>query len=205
MALFSGFSLLMVDIAVTGQTVGQFTDARDGKTYQTVSYQLKKGKDAVSTITWMAENLNFNSMASHCFANEEANCETKGRLYNWFEATAVCPVSWRLPNDEDWYQLVNLYGGLAKAGKHLKANKRSWPDGKGTNKSGFNGLPTGAFAAKDFHQAKAGFYWSATETEEEGIEASDWSFVPWLDEMRHWSGDKFIGNAVRCIRDSNED
>ena len=68
------------------------TDIRDGAVYQTVTYEPKGKKDSATSMTWMAQNLNFNSPESHCFANEEANCETNGRLYNWFDATKVCPL-----------------------------------------------------------------------------------------------------------------
>ena len=113
----------------------------------------------------------------------------------------VCPAGWHLPQDQEWYQLAALYGGTDQAGKHLKAGKKAWPEGKGTNKSLFNGLPTGASDRHGFHNERAGFYWSATISSEDSNEASDWSFVPWLTELRHWYGVKYIGNAVRCVKD----
>lgn len=196
MTLFSFYS-----VPSMAQSEGVFTDERDGRQYKTVTYQLKVEPDSKQEVTWMAQNLSFQSPNSQCFANKEANCEANGRLYNWFEAMKVCPVGWHLPSDKEWYQLAALYGGTAKAGKHLKADKKVWPQGKGTNKSKFNGLPTGSSDPNGFYNERAGFFWSATLSETDPNEASDWSFVPWLTELRHWYGVKYIGNAVRCVKD----
>jgi len=181
------------------QDTGIFTDDRDGQIYKTVTYQMSTA-DSVFEISWLAENLSFKTPNSHCFQAGEDMCEERGRLYNWFDAMQSCPVSWRLPNDQEWTQLVNLYGGIKNAGRHLKANKKNWRKGKGTNKSLFNGLPTGASDPNGFYHEQAGFFWSATLSNENPKEASDWSFVPWLDEMRHWYGGKEMGNAVRCVK-----
>ncbi len=48
----------------------------------------------------------------------------------------------------------------------------------------------------------AGFFWSATEVPNKTNEAYDWSFASWTDKLRHWEGEKLIGNSCRCIKDN---
>ena len=58
------------------KTLGTMTDGRDGRTYNTFSFEYE-GK----TWTWMAENLNYEAPSSRCYDNESAYCETYGRVY----------------------------------------------------------------------------------------------------------------------------
>lgn len=186
-------------LGLRGQKKGVLTDERDGKAYVTVTYSIKSG-DSTSTVTWMAENLNFEMPEATCFNNDPENCVNSGRLYTWQAAMQACPVGWSLPSDNHWYQLVELFGGINQAGRHLKAKKKVWPEGKGTNKALFNGLPTGSADSNGFYNAEAGFFWSSTVGSIAELEASDWSFVPWTEAMRHWQGYVGIGNAVRCVK-----
>lgn len=186
-------------LPMTGQETSVLTDARDGKDYSTVTYSIKS-RDSVMEVTWMAQNLNFALPQSVCFDNDPKNCVNSGRLYTWKEAMQACPVGWSLPSDSHWYQLVELFGGIEQAGRHLKAKKRAWPQGKGTNKALFNGLPTGSADPNGFYHSNTGFFWSSTVGTVTEAEASDWSFVPWSKAMRHWQGNLGIGNAVRCVK-----
>ena len=62
-------------------TFGTMTDARDGKTYKTVTIDL-----GGTTQTWMAENLNYNGAefgTAKCLNDKPENCNIYGRLYDW--------------------------------------------------------------------------------------------------------------------------
>lgn len=62
-------------------TFGTMTDARDGKTYKTVTIDI----DGVVQ-TWMAENLNYSGTefgASKCLNDKAENCGIYGRMYDW--------------------------------------------------------------------------------------------------------------------------
>jgi uncharacterized protein (TIGR02145 family) len=121
---------------------GMFTDDRDGKSYKTVKIGGK---------TWMAENLNYHTPgetdSSWCYDNDNSNCETYGRLYDWETAMEACPAGWHLSSNAEWTALVTVAGGASVAGKKLKA-KNGWGDyngasGNGTDEFGFSALPGG--------------------------------------------------------------
>ncbi|MCL2183722.1 MAG: hypothetical protein FWB85_09670 [Chitinispirillia bacterium] len=137
------------------------TDPRDGKTYRTV----RIGNRRTGYLTWMAENLNFETGSSRCYGDDTSNCQKYGRLYNWTNAMKACPAGWRVPSDEEWDKLavaaggkpligISLLDGWAIAGKKLKS-ENGWAglgedsdgnplSGNGTNEFGFSALPGGS-------------------------------------------------------------
>lgn len=60
--------------------VGTMTDARDGRTYKTTTFSID-GK----SVTWMAEDLQYNVSGSRCFGDVPENCDSYGRLYSWLD------------------------------------------------------------------------------------------------------------------------
>ena len=144
-----------------------FTDGRDGQIYEAVQ---------IGDQCWMAENLNYDQEAygnDGCYDNDESNCDTYGRLYDW-EAVmqgdtssssnpsgvqGVCPNGWHVPSDEEWKEL-EMELGMSQSeangtdfrgtneGSKLAANASLWVDGNlGNNSefgaSGFSALPGG--------------------------------------------------------------
>jgi uncharacterized protein (TIGR02145 family) len=135
---------------------GSFTDARDGKTYETV---------VIGTQTWMARNLNYNAEGSKCYGNDEANCNKYGRLYDGETANTVCPSGWHLPSNAEWSTLTDYVGDKKTAGTKLKADSGWVVDGNGTDDYGFAALPGGTGGGDDIflNVGIEGTWWSATK------------------------------------------
>jgi len=96
-----------------------------------------------TTVTWMAENLNYKMQGSYAYDEKESNRKKLGLLYTWEAAKKACPKGWHLATDSEWSMLVTKFGGTDKAGASLKSTQ-GWDDnGNGTNGSGFNALPGG--------------------------------------------------------------
>ena len=170
---------------------GSFTDTRDGQSYRTV---------VIGGKTWMADNLNYQTNNSRCYRNDASNCDAYGRLYTWDAAKNACPVDWRLPDDNDWNNLVSAVGHRNAATK-LKSQAGWKSRGNGTDEFGFSALPGGyrdtggSFRNVGYY----GFWWSATETDASLARYRymdyDFSYVysSWLF--------KSFAFSVRCLRD----
>ena len=126
--------------------LGTMVDARDGKTYKTV----KIGRQ-----TWMAENLNYDTVGSRCLNDDAVNCFKYGRLYTWNAAISVCPSGYRLPDKSEWEVLFQEIGGISEAGEKLRS-KSGWTDGNGKDTYGFSVLPSGWTDADAMDRAAAG-------------------------------------------------
>jgi len=111
-----------------------FTDPRDGQEYKMV---------CIGDQVWMAENLNFKSDESWCYADNPNNCETYGRLYSSESVKTACPPGWHLPSVEEYEELNGLFP-KHMAGADLKS-VTGWnePNTGANNNSGWSGLPGG--------------------------------------------------------------
>jgi uncharacterized protein (TIGR02145 family) len=132
-------------------------------------------------------------------------------LYNWYavnDPRVLAPKGWHIPTDAEWTILINFLG--EDAGKKMKSTS-GWKkecsnikkDYKGTNSSGFSGLPGGVRAYD------AGFggmgcevaWWSSTQV---GTHNLAWfCFISGSidgDAAIYYSEPNF-GLSVRCLRD----
>lgn len=182
---------------------GTFTDSRDGKSYKTV---------VIGSLTWMAENLNFDNSAtatgsidsSFCYDGIPANCEKYGRLYQEYAATAVCPEGWRLPTADDWRDLTTTAksefgdnnGSLRAVGEW--ENTIFGDNVTATNASGFSALPAG-YRAKtgecDGEGTKA-YFWG-----EDNMNHYAWILSNQYDMEKESMQRGYYAYAVRCVKD----
>lgn len=177
-------------------------DIRDGQTYETVRYTSVFPDQTSHSIKWMTRNLNFESEDSFCYDNENSNCETYGRLYTWYAAMKACPEGWRMPSDEDWYELSFHFGGNCSSGQALKSNSPLWlnENHRGTNASFFNGLPAGVGGGDSgyFGLGRSAIFWSSTDRDE--TTTWDWKFRD-KSELQRWYGGKMAKHCLRCVQD----
>lgn len=186
------------------QSTGNFTDLRDGQTYKTISF---KNASTGTTVTWMAQNLNYKLQDSYAYEDNENHRKALGLLYSWEAAKKACPSGWHLATDSEWYQLVRQFGGTDQAGEALKSINGWKEDGNGTNSSGFNALPAGIRRTNGYDVLGSfGFWWSSTPTGEEG-KAWIWDISYGGPDMSirskvwRFDADIIAGLSVRCVRD----
>lgn len=155
-----------------------FTDPRDQQTYKTVQ---------INSLTWFAENLDFNSPGS--IENEGEY----GRLYIWDMAQSACPDGWRLPTEREWLALFKTFEI-----RDLKSTK-GWDEQSGSNKSGFSALPTGAGWKSNelYFQGEAAYWWTSSEFDENYAYKAR---LGW-DKKDSYAYYKRNLNSCRCVKD----
>ena len=145
--------------------------------------------------------MNYETDGSFCYNDDETNCDIYGKLYTWKAAMTACPDGWRLPNDEDWYQLSFHFGGNCSSGYALKSTSDLWKNVnyRGTNSSLFSALPAGTGGGNGgyFGLGRAAIFWSATDRDEETT--WDWKFIR-ESELQRWYGSKQAKHCVRCVK-----
>jgi len=179
------------------QAVSTFTDTRDGKTYKSVK---------IGNRTWMAENLNFEvnnhlpQQYSYCYQDNDRNCSTHGRLYNWAAAMVACPSGWRLSTNQDWTDLVQAVGGASTGAKKLKSSTE-WD---GTDEFNFSALggghrttSSGPSPFANLHNQ--GNWWTSVEIN--NGEANYWYMNRSFDDVRGpFIQNKGFAYSVRCVQ-----
>lgn len=168
-----------------------FTDSRDGQSYDIVK---------IGSLTWMAENLNFETSGSFCPENDSRNCKRLGRLYTWAEAKSVCPEGWRLPTRADFESLIASADG---SGAVLKARDGWFKKGNGTDELGFNALPAGYGSVDGKFDGIGGYayIWSATEDVENRESNAYYLFLSFSSDAASINAfAKEDYRSVRCVR-----
>ncbi|MCB0595034.1 MAG: hypothetical protein KDD28_13155, partial [Phaeodactylibacter sp.] len=167
-----------------------FTDPRDGQSYRTIS---------LNGLDWMAANLNYAGRGKLelgvCYDNNEKNCAQYGRLYTWEEAQLACPAGWRLPTDEEWSGLIQLYQ-QSKSADNLAYG--ALIEG---GKSGFAAALGGyRYADGSFeYLGLRGYFWSATEYSP--ANAWGYSFDINSGKVGRTNGVKSWSFSCRCVKD----
>ena len=138
------------------------------------------------------------------YMRELANGKKYGKIYNWYavsDSRGLAPQGWHIPSEEEWAKLRRNLGGAHLAGTKMKSESGWELDGNGDNKSGFNGLPSGARGSKGGF-TKLGthcYWWSSTE---ENTDEAMYLILGHDSENAGWDHyKKGTGMAVRCIKD----
>ncbi|MCC5917933.1 MAG: fibrobacter succinogenes major paralogous domain-containing protein [Cryomorphaceae bacterium] len=168
-----------------------FKDMRDGQTYSIVQ---------IGNQCWFAENLNYATSNSWCYAKDSSNCEIYGRLYNWETANTVCPSGWHLPTEDEWLELIDFLGENA-GGKMKHTTGWNAPNADATNSSGFSGLPGGYRYDDGYFDGigNYGYWWSSTENV--GVNAIRFYLDHDNGFIYSYSYDKGVGLSCRCVKD----
>jgi uncharacterized protein (TIGR02145 family) len=199
--IFTLLATLLFTQTGNAQSTGTFIDLRDGQTYKTISF---KNALTDTTVTWMAQNMNYKVQGSYAYDEKESNRKELGLLYTWEAAKKACPQGWHLATDNEWSMLATKFGGMDKAGGALKSIKGWTEDGNGTNSSGFNALPAG-IRRNNLYEVMGvmGFWWTSTPTGEEG-KAWGWNISyakPLKTKVFRFPGPVSHAESVRCVRD----
>ena len=186
--------------SVTHSKFGTFTDPRDDQMYKTVELNGK---------TWLAENLNYD-VGTGCsiyqkptgflgFGKKEA-IDGYGRLYTWEAAQKACPPGWSLPTDEDWQEMMILFGGYGDDAKDEgKAAYEALIQG---GSSRFNIILGGGRHSNGIYysQEQYGNYWSSTAA------GTNYAWHYYFDssngKIYRKSYDKLWGFSCRCVQSS---
>jgi uncharacterized protein (TIGR02145 family) len=186
-----------ISVIISEDSPTQFTDNRDGKTYQIVH---------LNNQTWFAENLNYIvENDSWAYNNDPANASIYGLIYNFEGASYACPDGWHLPSDSEWDELITFLGGTDVAGGKMKESGTiHWasPNTGASNSSGFSSLPggfrtsAGVFSSMSFYAE----YWSSTIAND--TIALGRTLYHDNTEANRRGYKKFSGSSVRCIKDN---
>ncbi|MGM0462992.1 MAG: fibrobacter succinogenes major paralogous domain-containing protein, partial [Fibrobacterota bacterium] len=165
-------------------------------------------------IPHVVEDLNWEDRdtPAYCWYNntDDQNFRDRyGALYNWYvldtaNARDIAPEGWRVPSDEDWYEMMAWYlGGQVVAGGKMKTEGTSdWqsPNEGATNSSGFSALPggfrdvNGEFST----QGSRSYWWSSPE---KFSKMWGYSIINDSEELYRIGYNKRSGFSVRLVRD----
>ena len=141
-----------------------------------------------------------------CYYNyDPANGKKYGKLYNWFavnDPRGLAPMGWHVPSEEEWIVIKLLLQGKGRycaAGRAIKS-KTGWSWYKGTNSSGFSGLPGGIISGSGYFSwlGEYGFWWSSSQLN--GYPRFR-SIDNRSDAIYSGNHSKDQGLSVRCIKD----
>jgi uncharacterized protein (TIGR02145 family) len=129
----------------------------EGKIYRTVK---------INSLLIMAENLNYETENSFCYADDPVNCSKYGRLYTWAAAMGksedecgsadhgcelasvvqgICPEGWHIPTSDEWLQglIRPFWSGERATAMKLLAKDNTVSLDEANNSSGFSAFLSG--------------------------------------------------------------
>jgi len=186
------FSIRSNDIILS---TGSLIDSRDKNIY--IWAQLKDGKK------WMTQNLKYKTVDSWCYDDDSANCKKYGRLYTWEAAQKACPIGWRLPSDDEWWDMTSKYGkaySVSKGNEGDDAGKTAYKALMPSGRTFFSAQLGGRrFDDNCFGLDEYAYYWSSTEFD---VNYAWYYYLhlpsEYLRRRRYYNSSGF---SCRCIKD----
>ena len=152
----------------------------------------------IGSQTWMTKNLDINATGSRCYGNDNSNCATYGRLYDWATAMGleasynnnqwngdatkyrgICPNGWHIPTNAEWTTLIDVAsGGVAGGAKLIETNDIY------------------GFAAK--FVTEGGYWWSTTQNGAQGAYHLNINKDGYVSNV---GNNKSAMYSVRCVMD----
>lgn len=198
-------------------TYGSIHDARDGKTYRTVT---------IGDQVWMADNLSYNNTSSilggTCGSAKE--CAIYGRFYQWTEVMTIdakyadslyypnsapqglCPLGFQIPTAADYYKLINTVENDSSIGKGNGAGALKSMNGwerTHLDKFGFRALPSGYFEVGMLFSRKFTTYFYTLTQDPDGFQALALKIEYDSNEPILIRLPKEFAASVRCIQRSS--
>lgn len=170
-----------------------FLDTRDSAYYRTATYDGQ---------VWMTQNLNFTGLGI-CYNRQDSTCKTYGRLYTWEEAQQACPNGWRLPTDNDWWNLTQQFGGAYSFSKNNRrgAGEEAFLKLTKGGGSGFRAALAGKYDGNAFNElGEAGYYWSGLADKSSG-QVLTYFFGARKGYVSRITEDKGQYLSCRCLRE----
>ena len=180
-----------------------------------------------ATANWMT--LGLTDKAYCYYANNPANIDVYGTLYNWAAAMngeaggdanpnsiqGICPTAWHLPSDAEWKELEMFLGmsqseidqvgyrGSEVGGKMKEDGYLHWsiPNTGASNSSRFTALP-GGFRGNDgdfYSINNLGFFLSSAQNFDYNLWYRFLSYQ--VESIYRGQIEKSYGLSVRCLRD----
>ena len=192
---------------------GEMTDDRDGQVYKTV---------VIGGQTWMAENLNYESVNSRCFNDSAQYCAKYGRYYTWgaamdsagiwspngkgcgdnqtcsptYPVRGICAKGWHLPTSEEWSTLLTK-DDFSMAGQILKSSIGWIGNQNGIDSYGFSVIPAGN-KLSNYYWGQSAYFWSSTEYNRLN---AYYIYFEYDIGNAPQSDDKNDGFSIRCVKD----
>ena len=153
------------------------------------------------------EWVSVNTGASAVYEDDSSNLEIFGSLYNWYATSDqrnLCPNEWHVPSLQECELLVEYLGEQSTAASMMKSTEFETPPWDGLNNSGFSAVPGGQRLESwgYFNIGICGEHW--TSSSPGPSTGYDMRLYTESDDVQFTSGDRHIGNSVRCIKDTEE-
>jgi uncharacterized protein (TIGR02145 family) len=125
-----------------------------------------------------------------------------GNLYKYNTVSNVnglAPEGWHIATEDKWVQLIKFLGGKEKAPIQLRSSDGWGSENKGTNKSGFNALPSGVIdgEGKNKGTGESGHWW----TNSKHIYITHNKIVIQRFSSKNQRGVKERYLSIRCVKD----